>query len=118
MQSPLFRMLLLICCFVNQCLAGGRGSRHYGSYLREDGADAGGNARHDRAGGYCNEASHQRVFDEVLTAGVFLQVQNQVRELFHVIVLSLQVLGKTNLQMDSTTGSAGSRISANPKNLR
>src|SRR5438552_1242874 len=48
----------------------GSGSRHHRGDLREDRADAGCNARHNRTGGHGHETRHQSVLDEVLTARV------------------------------------------------
>jgi len=58
------------------CLATSVGrSSHHGRDLGEDRADGCGNARHDRTGGHGDEAGHQRVFDEVLTAGILHHFQ-------------------------------------------
>ena len=46
------------------------GVRHDGADLREDDADARGDARHDRACCRGNESGHQGVFDEILRLGV------------------------------------------------
>src|SRR5271170_4142879 len=54
--------------------------RHNRRNLRKDRADAGRNARHNRAGGDGHETRHQSIFDEVLTARVLpnLQLQNEI----------------------------------------
>ena len=72
-------------------LIGGCG--HHAGDLREDLRDAGCNARHDRAGGNGNEAGHQRVFNEILTAGVFpdTQLPDKVRETIHFALFSSPV---------------------------
>ena len=38
--------------------------------LAEDGADAAGDARHDGAGGDCDETRHKGVFDEILSPAI------------------------------------------------
>src|SRR5258708_1308801 len=59
--------------------------------LAEDGADAGGDTRHDSAGGDGHETCHQSVFDEVLTACILpnFQLQNEIRNPCHLLLLFL-----------------------------
>ena len=60
-----------------------RSGGHNRRDLREDRADAGGDARHNRAGGNGHETRHQSVLDEVLTARILqnLQFQNEILHL-------------------------------------
>jgi hypothetical protein len=62
-----------------------RGSRHHAGNFAEDGADTGGHARHDSARGNRHETRHKRVFDQVLTFGIFpyFQLQNHICDLCH-----------------------------------
>jgi hypothetical protein len=59
--------------------------RHRARDLAENGADAGGNARHDGAGSYRNESCHQSIFDEVLSARIFpdAKLPNQIGNTSH-----------------------------------
>src|SRR5262245_61122275 len=59
------------------------GSGHDRRDLREDRADGGRNARHNRTGGNGHETSHQSIFDEVLTFAILpnLQLQKQILHL-------------------------------------
>jgi len=66
-------------------LVGGRG--HHRRNLRENRADAAGNARHDSAGGNGHETRHQSIFDEVLTALIFPNLQLQ-KQILHFLFLS------------------------------
>src|SRR5712692_4797879 len=70
-------------------LALGAGSRHRAVDLAEDGADAGGNIRHDCTGGHSHETCHQSVFDEVLTVLILpnLQFQYEIRNPRHICLL-------------------------------
>jgi hypothetical protein len=64
-------------------LALGGSLRHHRRNLREDGADAGRNARHDCTGRDRDEASHQSVLNEILTFCIFPNLQLQ-HEIFHI----------------------------------
>lgn len=46
------------------------GSGHYAGNLAEDRADAGRNARHDRARCERHEPRHESILDEILTASI------------------------------------------------
>jgi len=65
--------------------------QHAGDFA-EDRADTAGYTRHDRAGGNRHKTGHQRVFNEVLRAGVFpnSQFPNQMSNSCHLLFGSLQ----------------------------
>jgi hypothetical protein len=62
-------------------------SGHRASDLAEDGADAGGNTRHDCARGNRDETCHQSVFNEVLASGILpnSQLPNQIGDPCHLL---------------------------------
>jgi len=76
--------------------SGGKGAAD----LREDDADLRGNARHDRASGNGDEAGHQCVLNEVLSARLFLhsEVPDEIGNFFHFMISPLTLcVGKTKL---------------------
>jgi hypothetical protein len=69
------------------------GLRQRDADLAENGADASGNVRHDRASGNGYKASHQCVFDKVLPLG-FLdnpQIPDQAFDGFHFVFYLLSM---------------------------
>jgi len=66
--------------------------RHRARNLAENGADAGGDTRHDRAGGDGHKTCHQCIFDEVLSACVLpdSEFPNQIVNPCHCFSSSLQ----------------------------
>jgi hypothetical protein len=71
------------------------GSRHRVVDLAEDSADARGNVRHDRASGNGYEASHESVFDKVLSLGILDNPQgpDQIFDGFHCVFYLLSNVG-------------------------
>src|SRR5689334_17020636 len=83
-------------------LASVGGTKHRRN-LRKDLADAGGNARHNRAGRNGHETRHQSVLDEVLTAPILpnLELQKHILHSFNLLSLECTTVPVANSKVSS-----------------